>query len=180
VAREALGIAGAAIGFMIGGPVGMQIGFALGSVIGAIIDPTILDGPKLGDANVQTSRDGIPIPIGWGVSHMVGNIIAINPTVEITKKEGDKKTKTKVTRRYRTFAIGIGRGSGGPIVGLWRCWENNKLIYDVRDGSTFPAEDNTAFEDNMSLYLGTETQDPDPELESHSGVGITPSYRGLA
>ena len=187
MARYALGIVGAAIGFVVGGPVGMQIGFALGSYAGAVIDPMVTKGPALGDANNQTSRDGVPIPIGWGLAHMVGNIIAINPYVDDVEEEGSKKAVQEINVRFQTFAIGIGRGPAGPIVGLLRCWENNKLIYDVRPESNWGVIasdpgyiDNKLFEANTNLYLGTETQDPDPELESNFGVGTTPSYRGLA
>ena len=183
MAREVLGIAGAAVGGMVGGPIGAQIGFTIGSVIGGIIDPPHIDGPKLGDAAVQTSRDGIPIPIGWGITHVVGNIIQINPIIETTKKvrsgKGGGPTTTETTRT-RTFAIGIARSFNGPITGLLRVWENNKLVYDVREGSTFPSADNTAFEGATTLYLGSESQLPDPELEAETGVGNTPAYRALA
>ena len=181
MAREILGVTGAIVGGMVAGPAGARWGFVIGSTIGGIIDPPTFDGPKLGDASVQTSRDGIPIPIAEGLEHVVGNLIAMNDIVDTTEKSGSKKTgKTNTPVRKRTFAIGIARSLEGPIVGLQRCWENNKLIYDTRDGSTFPAEDNTAFEANTTLYLGDETQLPDPELESQHGVGTTPAHRGLA
>ncbi len=180
MAREVLGIAGAAVGFIIAGPTGARIGFVIGSVIGAIIDPPEFDGPKLGDAQVQTSRDGIPIPIIWGIQHCTGNIVQMTPIVETTVKTGDKKTgKTKSQVRKRSFAIGVARGVHGPINGLLRAWENNKLVYDVRIGSSFPAEDNAAFLEATTLYLGTETQLADPILEADTGVGLTPYYRGL-
>ena len=179
MAREVLGVAGAAVGSMFG-PVGAQIGFAIGSALGSVIDPQYVDGPALSDAGLQTSRDGVPIPIGWGITHVVGNIIQMNPIVESTKKTGGKKGGVKENIAKRTFGIGIGRGINGPIVGLLRCWENNKLIYDVRAGSSFSALDNTAFEAATTLYLGTETQLPDPEFEAETGVDNTPAYRALA
>ena len=180
MAREVLGVVGAGVGFAIGGPTGAQIGYAIGSAVGTLVDPPYVDGPKLGDAAVQTSRDGIPIPIVWGIQHAVGNIVQINPIVESTKKSGGKKGGVKETIRKRTFAIGIARSIDGPIGGLVRVWENNKLVYDVRGGTTFPSADNTAFEGATTLYLGTETQLPDSELESHTGVDNTPAYRALA
>ena len=181
MAREILQVAGAVIGQYFGGPIGAQIGYQIGNAIGSAIDPLEFQGPKLGDAAVQTSRDGIPIPIGWGITHVVGNIVQINPIVTSKIKTGDKKSGKVVTERHsRTFAIGIGRSIDGPIGGLVRVWENNKLVYDVRGGTTFPSADNTAFEAATTLYLGTETQLPDSELESHTGVGNTPAYRALA
>lgn len=182
MARQALGIAGAVVGGIFGGPQGAMIGYTVGSAIGGIIDPPHFDGPKLADASVQTSRDGVPIPIVWGQHHVSGNIIQVNPIIETTKKvrTGKGGSTTTETTRTRTFAIGIGRGPTGPITGLLRVWENNKLIYDVRGVSQLSAADNAAFEASTNIYLGTEDQLPDPELEVHTGVGNTPAYRGLA
>ena len=180
MAGPVLGIVGAAIGGAFGGPMGAQIGFAVGSAIGGLIDPPQFDGPKLGDAPIQTSRDGIPIPIGWGIFHVHGNLMAMNPFVDIPVKSGGKKTGTVAEeRRTRTFAIGIGRGRTGPIDGILRVWENNKLVYDARPAATLPAADSAAFLTEVTIYLGDEAQLPDPELESNFGVGTTPSYRGL-
>ena len=180
MAREILGVAGAAVGFAFGGPAGAQVGFAVGSVVGGLIDPLQIDGPKLGDAAVQTSRDGIPIPVGWGIFHVAGNLIAMTPFVVTTVKSGSKKTgETHTERRSRTFAIGIGRGRVGPIGGIQRVWENNKLVYDARPTATLPAADSAEFLEGVTIYTGTETQLSDPELESNFGVGTTPAYRGL-
>lgn len=188
-----LAIVGTIIGTAIGGPIGGAIGSAIGSTLGNAIDPIIVDGPKLGDASSQTSRDGVPIPIGWGIFHVVGNIIQTNESYIIKVKSGNKKEGFVVNeRRLQTFAIGIARGPTGPIPGIRRVWENNKLIYDTtplddiaagKHGSyldlTERATMNAAFEASTNLYLGDETQLPDPFLEAETGVGLTPAYRGL-
>ncbi len=183
MATQLLGITGAIIGGAFYGPRGAQIGFAVGSIIGGIIDPPHIDGPKLGDAAIQTSRDGIPIPIIWGIHHVVGNIIQMNPIIETKKKIRQGKgggTTTTETRRTRTFAIGIARGPDGPVAGFLRVWENNKLVYDARPVPTLPVADSIAFLASVNIYLGGEAQLPDPELEVETGVGTTPAYRGLA
>lgn len=182
MAREVLPIVGAAVGAAVGGPAGAQWGFAIGSIVGNAVDPTVYKGPSIGDGQVQTSRDGVPIPMIWGiVGGIAGNIIQMNPLVRTTVKSGSKKEGyTENEKLTRTFAIGIGRGPDGPIAGIIRCWENNKLIYDARLGTSFPAADNAAFLDSCTIYLGDETQTPDSELESYTGVGSTPAYRGLA
>lgn len=182
MAREVLGIAGGAAGWFIAGPAGAKWGFIAGSILGGIVDPPHTPGPRLGDAGVQTSRDGGPIPIGAGIFHVVGNIMQMNPLIETTRKVSSGKgggPTTTETRRTRTFAIRLGRGLDGPITGILRVLENNKLIYDNRTGSSFPAADNTAFEAGTNIYLGTETQLPDSELEAETGVGLTPPFRGL-
>ena len=91
MARQALGVAGAAIGAYFGGPVGAQIGFAIGSAIGGAIDPEVIQGPSLGKVPVQTGRDGVPIPYGWGIIHTAGNIIQKNPIVETEETVGGGK-----------------------------------------------------------------------------------------
>jgi len=145
-----------------------------------MIDPLQFDGPKLGEASLQTSRDGIPIPIGWGLFAVSGNIIAMTPFVDFEVKSGSKKTgQTNTPRRSRTFAIGIARGPDGPITGIRRVWENNKLVYDGRASPTLPAADSRAFLAGVTIHLGADDQLPDPELEAHFGVGTTPAYRGL-
>lgn len=182
MARDVLPIVGAAIGGYFGGSSGAQWGYAIGSLVGNAIDPLTYKGPSIGDGQVQTSRDGLPIPIIWGiVGGIAGNIIQMGPLVRSTVKSGSKKEGiTESEKVTRTFAIGIGRGVDGPIAGIIRCWENNKLIYDGRTGSGFSAVDNTAFLSTTTIYLGGEDQTPDSELEAISGVGSTPAYRGLA
>lgn len=178
MARYVLGAVGAVVGAYFGNAaLGWQVGFA----VGTLIDPDHINGPRLNESAVQTSRDGVPIGIYWGLFAMAGNIIQINPEVITTSKVsagkgGPTTTEDRVTR---TFAIGLGRGPIGPIAGLIRVWENDKLIYDNRESPTLPAADNSAFLEGVTLYLGTEEQGPDPELEAVAGVGLQPSYRGL-
>lgn len=175
-----LAIVGAVVGGLIAGPPGAAIGMTIGSAVGTAIDPPITPGPKIGDAQAQTSRDGVPIPVVWGLCHVVGNIIQMNPIKTVTSEVGSKKAKTTETRSYRTFAIGICRSHNGPIAGILRIWENDKLVYDTRENPAIPIEETLAFAEGITIYLGGEDQLPDPDLESYSGVGFTPAYRGLA
>jgi hypothetical protein len=180
MARQALGVAGGVIGAYFGGPVGAQIGFAIGSAIGGAIDPEEIQGPKLGEVPVQTGRDGVPIAYGWGVIHTAGNIIQKNPIVETEESTSVGKgggTKQVTTRRTRTFAIGVCRG---PIRGILRIWQNDKVVYDVRENPGIALADTQAYAEAITIYLGDDDQLPDPELESVWGVGTTPAYRGLA
>lgn len=174
-----LAIVGGAVG-SIWGPGGAAIGMSIGSAVGTAIDPPVTPGPKIGDAQAQTSRDGIPIPVVWARCHVVGNIIQMNPINTVTSDIGGKKAKTTETRAYRTFAIGICRSHNGPIAGVLRIWENDKLVYDVRPMPDIPVEDTLAFAEGITIYLGGEDQLPDGDLEAYSGIGFTPAYRGLA
>ncbi len=182
MAREVLGIVGAAVG-SIWGPAGAQYGFMIGSAIGSVVDPLVIAGPKLGDAPIQTSRDGVPIPIAWGTMPVKGNILQVTPHVDTTTTQRQGKgggTKTTSTRRTQTFAIGLGRGPDGPIQAISRIWEFEKLVYDTRASPDIDAAETTKFAAGIRIYLGDEAQLPDPDLEADTGVGLTPAYRGLA
>lgn len=73
------GFAGAIVGSFFGMP---QLGFMIGSAIGGYLDPQRIEGPRLKDASVQTSQDGVPIPFGYGVFPCAGNVIWRDKLVE--------------------------------------------------------------------------------------------------
>jgi hypothetical protein len=182
MARNVLPIIGQAIGAYFGGPWGAAIGQAIGTVVGNAVDPLVIDGPKIGEVAQQTSSEGVYQPIYFGTSQGAGNIIAQGPNVIRRRRQTQGKGGGPVTvteTLYKTFAIRIGvswKGEEG-IVGISRIWENGKLVYDVRPTSQIVPE-SAQFAAKFRLYLGTDTQSPDPALEAVYGVGNTPSYRG--
>lgn len=181
MARQVLPIVGLVVGAYFGNP---QLGYAIGTIVGNAVDPLVVDGPKIGDVAQQTSSEGVYQPIYFGTSQGAGNIIAQGPNVIRKRRQSQGKGGGPVTvteSLYKTFAIRIGvswQGEQG-ITGVSRIWENGTLVYDVREGSTLVAE-SAEFATKFRLYLGTDTQAPDPALESIYGVGNTPSYRGRA
>lgn len=179
MAREALGVVGGVIGYIYGGPTGAQIGFAIGSSIGGYIDPIRIPHPGLSDAPIQTSRDGVPIPIIHGLHYCHGNILQKNPEEIVTTTERQGKggsTKVETKTRFRTFAIGVCQG---PIAEVTRIWANNKLVYDMRSSPAIPIAETLKYAEGITIYKGTEDQLPDPELEAHWTAAETPAYRGL-
>src|SRR5690606_19573208 len=87
------------------------------------------------------------------------------------------KPKVKREHAYRTYAIRI---CEGPIAGVLRVWEDDKLVYDVRPESPILAESQKWIA-NKTIYLGDEEQLPDPVLQAQvSGASDTPAYRGTA
>lgn len=184
MARNVLPIIGQAIGSYFGGPWGAAIGSMIGTAIGNAVDPLVIDGPKIGDVAQQTSSEGVYQPIYFGTIQGAGNIIAQGPNVIKRRRESQGKGGGPVTvieTLYKTFAIRIGvswQGEQG-ITGVSRIWENGKLVFDNRPSSTIP-EESAQFATKFRLYLGTDTQAPDPALEAIYGVGNTPSYRGRA
>jgi len=173
MARQALTLAGTVIGAAFGVP---QLGFAIGSLVGNMVDPVQIQGPKIGDMAVQTSRDGVPRPIVFGTAAVMGNIIDRGEPRIVKKKEKQGKggPETVTEHVYMTFAI---RVCEGPVTSISRVWENEKLVYDVTPGSTISG-DAADWLSKVNFYYGGETQLPDPALEVIHGVGSTPAYRG--
>lgn len=176
MAREALGLVGAGVGYLVGGPIGAQIGFAVGSAVGGYIDPVEVPHPGMGEAPIQTGREGVDIPVVWGLASCHGNLIDQGDAYDVSKKRrSGKNSKVEEITRYKTFAIGI---CEGPIDGVSRIWENNKLVYDITGG--LPADEHAAFAEKITIYTGTDDQMPDPDLEVIHGAGEVCSHRGLA
>lgn len=177
---EVLGVVGAVIGGVWGGG-NWQAGYLIGSAIGGVIEgPVKIPAPGLAEAPVQTSRDGVPIPIVWGLHQVHGNILQKNPETQITRTTSSGKgggTETSEKRRLRTFAIGI---CAAPIHEVTRIWENGRLVYDIRETPTIPEAETAKYAQGLRFYNGDETQLPDSELEAHWGADSTPAYRGLA
>lgn len=173
------GVIGATIGYFVTGgtPMGAIEGFAIGSGIGGLLLPPDLPtqyGPRLQDLKAQTSEYGSAIPIIYGTVALQGTVIwsADIKEVQTTQSQGGKggSTQTSVSYSYfGSFAVAV---CEGPIKGVLRIWAGpeKRLIYDTArmEGGT------------LRVYLGDETQAPDPAIEADIGVGLVPAYRGTA
>jgi hypothetical protein len=176
MARTVLPLAGAFVGAFFGAP---QLGFAIGSVIGNAVDPQRIKGPRIGDANVQTSQEGTPRPIVYGTAAVMGNLIDRGPLNKVITEERQGKGGGPIVENeslFMTFAIRI---CEGPIGAVLRIWEDERLVYDIRPESEIQ-QDSTRYAEGFTLYLGEEDQLPDPDLETIHGVGNTPAHRGSA
>lgn len=170
---------GAAIGGAYGGPLGAAAGGALGSLAGQYLfreKPQESFGPRLGDDETTDSTEGRDVPIVWGDNRLAGHIIWQGPRIEKKHKEdiGGKggPTATHVTYTYRrSFAVDFGAFESAAIL---RIWLNKELVYDVRPTAVGMRKAGLAF----TAYLGTETQEPDPTIESYVGVGNVSAHRG--
>jgi hypothetical protein len=174
MASLVLGVAGAAIGSMMG-PMGASFGFALGSAAGGLLfPPKGPDGPRLNDLSVQSSTYGKGIPIPYGTDRVAGNIIWADKIQEHAHEEGGSGGPEYTTYSYTcSFASSI---VAGPIAGILRIWADGLLIYDRRPTATGEAIGFRA--SSHKIYLGTEDQLPDPTIQAL--IGDTPAYRGQA
>lgn len=179
MARQVLPILGAVVGAFFGSP---QIGFAIGAVIGNAVDPVVNQGPKIGETGAQTSQEGAPRAIIYGTASCTGNIIATGPVIKSTEVEeveggGKGSEKAENEHAYRNYAIRI---CEGPIAGILRIWEDDKLVYDVRAGSLMFAE-SQKWISNKNVFLGDEDQLPSIFLNLNvPPLGDHPAHRGTA
>jgi len=171
-------IIGQVVGAIIGaplGPIGAAIGGSIGGAIGSSFDslPTQY-GPRLDDLRPQRSEYGSPMPIVYGTAPLQGNVIWQTDIKEVQSEteQGGKGGPSQTTVNYSyygNFAVAI---CEGPIGGVLRIWAGpeKRLIYDgvALEGG------------NVRIYLGAETQMPDPLIEADKGVGFAPAYRGTA
>jgi hypothetical protein len=186
---------GAIIGAILAAPTGglsigagALLGGQLGLVAGGLLDPPkgpTIQGPRLNDLTVQTSTYGQFIPRTYGTIGLSGNVFWLenNALKEVVKKKksggkgGGSSSNIKTYTYFATFAIGL---CEGPIAGVRRIWVGPDLIYDAGsdDLGTIIASGNSS--SKFSIYLGSDTQQPDPRIQAEMGAANCPAYRGLA
>jgi hypothetical protein len=179
MAQLAVAAAGAAVGSLFGAP---QVGWLVGSFIGGELfaEKQKVEGPRLGDLQVQASTYGMGIPQVFGSMRLAGNVIWARPLIEKRRKSSAGKGgggQTVVSYEYfATFAVAFAKG---PVDAIRRVWADGKPIVDLSEtgvqGKSFRYGERI-----YRLHLGTETQAPDPVIEMHEGAGNVPAYRGLA
>jgi hypothetical protein len=146
-------------------------GWAIGSGAGALMFPEQVEGPRLQDLKVQTSEYGRPIPIVYGHVGIGGNVIWAMDLIEVEGSSGGGKGGAEQTTYsyFANFAVAVCEGEAA----FGRIWAGpeKRLIWDgtLLEGTG-----------NITFYTGTETQEPDPLMESDLGVGNVPAYRGTA
>jgi len=166
--------AGALLGSYFG-PTGSSIGWAIGSMLSAQDETIAVDNTtQIGDLRVQTSEYGVPIPTVIGKQRVAGNVIWAEEKVPhvATTDSGGSKGSPVVTTSTTSYTISLAiLLCKGTILGVDKIWADGKLIID----STSSVEKLIG-----TLYLGTDTQNPDSYMEGKLGAGNVPAYRGLS
>ena len=163
--------AAATAGWFVGGVTGAAVGWSIGAIATAERQ-TIAQG-QIGDLRIQTSAYGEMIPLCAGTQRLSGNIIwadekQVVQRTERVGKGGFSGAETVITTYTVSMAIAI---CVGEIDGITRCWSDGTLVAEVGSGQTkLPG----------TLYLGDNTQNPDPTIVSVEGAGNVPDYRGMA
>ena len=173
MASLVLGVAGAAVGFVIGGPAGASLGFNIGSTLGGLINQpnTKTIGPRINELKLQNSEYGVLIPILFGRRKVSGNVVWTSPLIETEKKTKSGKGGGKTTSLTYSYSVNIAVGFFFEETKvLKRLWADTVVIYDSIN----------VLPPNFTVYLGTETQAPDSTIQTWEGVANTPAYRGLS
>lgn len=154
-----------------------------------------IQGPRLKDLDATTADYGAPLNYFYGKRRMQCPIIWAEPIKEKKKKQKTKGGKYNEYTYYGTWAVAI---ADHEIEAVTRVWFDTRLVYDATNGGPILAAigevlgglfaDTGARKDSfkkyMTIYLGTETQEPDPRMvatvEAAHGPGSCPAYRGVA
>lgn len=188
----ALGLVGSVIGEAILGAgvvgfglTGGAIGFIGGQIAGNLLFPqnSRAEGPRIGDLSVQASTYGVGKPILFGAMRTAGNVIFCTDKREVKseQEQGGKGGPTVTTTTYKynvDMAVAL---CEGPILGIRKVWANGKLVYDAsEDADVGSVVASSMHATSFKVYLGDESQLPDPTVEATVGAGLTPAYRGTA
>ena len=173
-----LSAAGATAGASLGGSVlGLStavVGRAVGATLGRVIDQRVLGS---GSAAMETGRverfqlvgasEGTPIPLLHGRMRVAGQVIWATRFLESseTSRAGGKGGGPEVRSFGYSISLAIALCEG-EILRVNRVWA---------DGNEIAPGDLA-----MSVYRGTEAQEPDPKMEAVEGQGAVPAYKGLA
>ena len=182
LAFAALGayIGGAAITGTVLGLTGAAIGWSIGAFVGAMLTaPDIhTEGPRITDTKVTGGGYGVGIPIAYACPRVTGNIIWSSDLIETVTEEdvGKGPSYTVTTYSYSVnTAVAV---CEGPIGCIRKIWCNGKLVYDV--SGTASVDTTIISAGDLTIYLGTESQLPDPYMQTVLGAANVPAYRGLA
>lgn len=175
-------------------PASIGIKVALMAAQMALTATNKIEGPRLESLDVTTADYGTPLTYFWGKRRLEG--CPIIWAEKLREKKVTSKTKGGKYSEYKyygTFAIAI---ADHPIDAISRIWMDKHLVYDATkagpispiigfvEALTSSSPVKLTRGKNMRVYLGSETQLPDPRMESwcedRYGVDSCPAYRGLS
>lgn len=178
-------IAGIVVGYLTSNP---MLGFAVFSGISsigmALLPQHTNSQPPLNDLQTMSSAPGTPIPYGYGGYRVAGQVIWAQ-TIQVHKNSqstGGKGAQSSTVYTYTIdAAISFGYGPGEVV----RIWADAKLVYDksgkgpIAIGTGLSNSKGVAYTSPFEpiIYTGTNTQLPDPTIQSVQGINSTPAFR---
>lgn len=184
-------MSGQQIGTVVGGIIGAffgapQLGMAIGGLIGGLVDPQKIQGPRIGDGQVQTATDGSPIAWVMGTASVAGTIAQYSEKRHVQVKVGGGKggpPEQFQDELVQDFAILVCESCSlrdSTIVAVLMVQQDGQIVYDVRPTATPEMVSNSAkWKKFVTFQFGAEDQLPHPTMEAITGVGNTPAYRGV-
>ena len=142
-----------------------------------------IEANRLTEFSDQTGSVGLPIPFGYGVVVVDGNLIWVDKVVTHTHKKkkralGITVAKTVTYSYTRSYAIAFMQG---PTYGYLSIYRNGKIVYTADPRASI---EDRAFAQvwvrKASLYSGTRTQTPNATIEAVRGIGQVSAHRDLA
>lgn len=164
-------------------PVSLAITAALTAANMAMTALQEHEGPRIKDPGASLADYGTPM------NYVLGRRVVSCPCIfakEIEERKKKRKGKAGKFTEYTGFATWAVHIADHKIEQVLRIWFDNHLVYDATGGTaeTYPLADDYELDASLRIYLGTETQDPDPDMqafiEARDGVGTCPAYRGEA
>ena len=135
------------------------------NAISQVFDNRNIEGPRLNQFHLLTSRDGAPMARPYGRVRLAGQIIWASKLKETAAQTqaGGKGGATQTHFSYNmSFAVGLCEGG---IQSVDQIWVN---------GAPLPTRDL-----NMRVYYGDDNQQPDPIMAAIE-PGPVPAFRGTA
>ncbi len=158
-----------------------------------------IEGPRLKELDVTLAEFNTPLPRFWGARLFEGcPIIWAEKLREVKKKSKTKAGKYAEYKYYGTWAVAICDCPNGPIDAVSKIRLDKHPVYQVTGVGPIAALIQTAIEPpepgsikleknkNLSVYLGTEDQQPNPRIEAwfednpNFGANMAPGFRGTA
>ncbi len=179
-------------------PVSLGITLALTAAQMALQASSKIEGPRLDDLSVSVADYGAPLFNFHGIRKSDGPpIFFAEPLHEVKRQAKTKGGKYNEYTYFGTWAVLL---AGHEIEAVTRIWFDRHLVYQATDAgppTIFPiaftniankgkgtSTTTVSLSDHMRIYLGTETQMPDPRMlatvEAEHGAGSCPAYRGSA
>jgi GTA TIM-barrel-like domain/Putative phage tail protein len=151
--------------------IGLAINTGLYFLSRALAPDTNNEGPRLKEAQITSSAEGVSIPRLYGRMRLGGNLIWASKFKEkkvVTNQssggKGGGPSVTNTTYTYScSFAIAFGEGGNG--VQLGRVWADGKIL-DLSKST-------------VRFYKGTQTQTADSIMQTIEGTANVPAYRGI-
>jgi hypothetical protein len=151
--------------------IGLAINTGLYFLSRALAPDVNNEGPRLKEAQITSSAEGVSIPRLYGRMRLGGNLIWASKFKEkkvVTNQssggKGGGPSVTNTTYTYScSFAIAFGEGGNG--VQLGRVWADGKIL-DLSKST-------------VRFYKGTQTQTADSIMQTIEGTANVPAYRGI-